>query len=396
VYEAGLGRAAHRVAVWWRRWHQAGGAEGCCEFRGGVGPRTLTGVVKAGPWKAVRFTGSCEIGACLHTEGSEATAADSSAWREDPTIGAGGADFNSSVENVVNAAFFSTGEVHRDQSRIVEDWIYDRFVDARMEAPSACRFCGRYAGGDRHWAVLDKGADGDGAPLYRDRAQGMRLTEVRGRRLTEGTLANGWFRRTDGILGRHARAHDRAREIFGLGAGDYAGRRFLRTDGIANGIPFGAILVHPDHESLAAVRVISIGLKRGLVDRDLPSAGVEYQFLSAARRNRVSGRREQGPAAFEFYSDYKTIYSILIMRSDRFSIEAPSAPRFCRNGKARPMTGRTTLDILRDPGLTRSSGPAARRVGARPAYRSISGSCGAVVHVRTAAASFRDAEHGTP
>src|SRR4029078_3798302 len=50
---------------------------------------------------------------------------------KNPTIVLADADFNSAVENVVNAAFFSTGQKCTATSRaIVEDAIYDRFVEA--------------------------------------------------------------------------------------------------------------------------------------------------------------------------------------------------------------------------------------------------------------------------
>ncbi len=53
---------------------------------------------------------------------------------KNPTIVLADADFTSAVENVVNAAFFSTGQKCTATSRaIVEDGIYDRFVAAVVE-----------------------------------------------------------------------------------------------------------------------------------------------------------------------------------------------------------------------------------------------------------------------
>src|SRR5512144_2186084 len=50
---------------------------------------------------------------------------------KNPTIVLADADFNSAVENVVNAAFFSTGQKCTATSRvIVEDAIYDKYVEA--------------------------------------------------------------------------------------------------------------------------------------------------------------------------------------------------------------------------------------------------------------------------
>ena len=53
---------------------------------------------------------------------------------KNPTIVLADADFNTAVENTVNAAFFSTGQKCTATSRvIVEEGIYNKFVDAMVE-----------------------------------------------------------------------------------------------------------------------------------------------------------------------------------------------------------------------------------------------------------------------
>ena len=55
---------------------------------------------------------------------------------KNPTIVLADADFNSAVENTVNAAFFSTGQKCTATSRaIVEDKIYDRFLESLVLQP---------------------------------------------------------------------------------------------------------------------------------------------------------------------------------------------------------------------------------------------------------------------
>jgi len=46
----------------------------------------------------------------------------------------------------------------------------------------------------------------------------------------------------------------------------------------------------------------------GLLTVNLPSAGVEYQLPFGGTKDSSFGPKEQGPAAMEFYSDYKTVY----------------------------------------------------------------------------------------
>jgi 2-dehydro-3-deoxy-D-arabinonate dehydratase len=63
------------------------------------------------------------------------------------------------------------------------------------------------------------------------------------------------------------------------------------------------------------------------------------------------------------------------------------------DGKARPVAGRTALDVLRDPGLARSAGdPLTQWQPALPIHPPEVWGCGCTYET---SASFRDAEHGT-
>ena len=97
--------------------------------------RSGNALVNAKPLKAISFTGSCEIGNWLHERGSKRRLRiQLEMGGKNPTIVLADADFNSAVENIVNAAFFSTGQKCTATSRaIVEDAIYDKFVDALVE-----------------------------------------------------------------------------------------------------------------------------------------------------------------------------------------------------------------------------------------------------------------------
>jgi len=45
-----------------------------------------------------------------------------------------------------------------------------------------------------------------------------------------------------------------------------------------------------------------------LLTVNLPSAGAEYQLPFGGTKESSFGPKEQGAAALEFYSDYKTVY----------------------------------------------------------------------------------------
>ncbi len=60
--------------------------------------------------------------------------------------------------------------------------------------------------------------------------------------------------------------------------------------------------------NLSRVFEFIYGAEAGLLTVNLPSAGVEYQLPFGGTKDSSFGPKEQGPAAFDFYSDYKTIY----------------------------------------------------------------------------------------
>ncbi len=103
--------------------HEAGIPKGVVNFVAGSGGELGEALVNAKPLKAISFTGSCEIGDWLHAEASKRRLRiQLEMGGKNPTIVLADADFNSAVENVVNAAFFSTGQKCTATSRaIVED-----------------------------------------------------------------------------------------------------------------------------------------------------------------------------------------------------------------------------------------------------------------------------------
>src|SRR5207248_5215992 len=115
--------------------HEAGAPKGVVNFVAGSGGELGRALVNAGPLKAVSFTGSCQIGNWLHAEASKRRLRiQLEMGGKNPTIVLADADFNSAVENTVNAAFFSTGQKCTATSRaIVEDAIYDKFGAALVE-----------------------------------------------------------------------------------------------------------------------------------------------------------------------------------------------------------------------------------------------------------------------
>jgi aldehyde dehydrogenase (NAD+) len=289
--------------------HQAGVPKGVVNFVAGSGGTLGQALVAAKGLRAVSFTGSCDVGNWLHGEASKRRLRiQLEMGGKNPTIVLADADFNSAVENTVNAAFFSTGQKCTATSRaIVEDAIYDTFVAAVVERTKKLKV------GDGMQAGIDIGPCVDEAQMNTV----LRYIEIGrkecgkllcgGNRLTEGAHAKGWFVEPTvfaGVAERHTIAQE---EIFGPVLAIMRASNFEDAMRIANAIPFG-LSSSIQTTNLSRAFEYIYRAEAGLLTVNLPSAGVEYQLPFGGTKDSSFGPKEQGPAALEFYSDYKTVY----------------------------------------------------------------------------------------
>jgi aldehyde dehydrogenase (NAD+) len=289
--------------------HTAGVPKGVVNFVAGPGGELGRALVEAAPLKAVSFTGSCDVGNWLHAEASKRRLRiQLEMGGKNPTIVLADADFASAVENTVNAAFFSTGQKCTATSRaIVEDAVYDKFVSAVVERTRKLKV------GDGMQAGIDIGPCVDKAQMETV----LRYIEIGrkecgeplcgGRRLTDGPHANGWFVEPTvfaGVGEQHTIARE---EIFGPVLAIMRARDFEDAMRIANAVPFGLSSSIQTTNLSRALEYI-YRAEAGLLTVNLPSAGVEYQLPFGGTKDSSFGPKEQGPAALEFYSDYKTVY----------------------------------------------------------------------------------------
>jgi acyl-CoA reductase-like NAD-dependent aldehyde dehydrogenase len=289
--------------------HEAGLPKGVVNFVSGPGGAIGNALINAKPLKGVSFTGSCEIGNWLHGEASKRRLRiQLEMGGKNPTIVLADADFPSAVENVVNAAFFSTGQKCTATSRaIVEDAIYDKFVAAVVERTKKLKV------GDGMQAGIDIGPCVDQGQM--DTV--LRYVEIGrkengeplcgGRRLTDGALAKGYFVEPTVFADVKEQDTIAQEEIFGPVLAIMRASNFEDAMRIANNIPFG-LSSSIQTTNLSRTFEYIYRAEAGLLTVNLPSAGVEYQLPFGGTKDSSFGPKEQGPAAMEFYSDYKTIY----------------------------------------------------------------------------------------
>jgi len=289
--------------------HQAGIPKGVVNFVAGSGKKLGKALVNAAPLKAISFTGSCEVGHWLHAEASKRSLRiQLEMGGKNPTIVLADADFNAAVENVVNAAFFSTGQKCTATSRaIVEAPIYDTFVDALVERTKRLKV------GDGMEPGVDIGPAVDEAQLATDLKyieigkQEAGSPRVGGNRLTRGPYDKGFFVEPTifaGVTEEMTIARD---EIFGPVLAVMRAKDFEDAMRIANNIPLG-LSASIQTSNVSRVFEFIHRMEAGLLTVNLPSAGVEYQLPFGGTKDSSFGSKEQGPAALEFYSDYKTVY----------------------------------------------------------------------------------------
>ncbi|MBM3783643.1 MAG: aldehyde dehydrogenase family protein [Acidobacteria bacterium] len=289
--------------------HEAGIPKGVVNYIAGSGGEIGAAMVNAKPVRAISFTGSCEIGNWLHNEASKRRLRiQLEMGGKNPTIVLGDCDFKAAVENVVNAAFFSTGQKCTATSRaIVEESIYDQFVEALVERTKKLKV------GDGMQPGIDIGPAVDQGQLETNlryiaigKEDGARLV-CGGNQLTGGDYDKGYFVEPAIFAGVTENMRLAQEEVFGPVLAVMKARDFADAMRIANNIPFG-LSASVQTSNLSRVFEFIYGAEAGLLTVNLPSAGVEYQLPFGGTKDSSFGPKEQGPAALDFYSDYKTVY----------------------------------------------------------------------------------------
>src|SRR6476646_4976835 len=221
--------------------HEAGIPKGVLNFVAGSGGELGQALVDAKPLKAVSFTGSCQIGNWLHGEASKRRLRiQLEMGGKNPTIVLADADFNSAVENVVNAAFFSTGQKCTATSRaIVEDAIYDKFVAAVVERTKKLKVGDGMQPGIEIGAAVDEAQLNSVLEYIEIGKKEAGAPKVGGNRLSGDGHAKGYFVEPTIFSDVTENMRIAQEEIFGPVLAVMRAKDFNDAMRIANDIPFG-------------------------------------------------------------------------------------------------------------------------------------------------------------
>jgi acyl-CoA reductase-like NAD-dependent aldehyde dehydrogenase len=274
----------------------------------GDGPGAGAALVEDPRVDKIAFTGGGEAGRIIIK-----TAADTikrmsiELGGKNPNVVFADADFDQAVDGALFGAFANQGEVCSAGSRLlVERGIYDRMLAALADKVGRVRL---------------------GDPLARETKMGPLVTAAHMDKVlayveigkTEGRLLAGGGRARGPGLDRGNFVEPTIfadveegmtiaqEEIFGPVLAVMRAKNFDDAMRIANNIPFGlSSSIQTTNLSRAFDYVYR--MEAGLLTVNLPSAGVEYQLPFGGTKDSSFGPKEQGPAALEFYSDYKTVY----------------------------------------------------------------------------------------
>ena len=289
--------------------HEAGIPKGVVNFVAGSGGTLGQALVDARPLKGVSFTGSCEVGHWLHERASKRRLRiQLEMGGKNPTIALADCDFQASVENVANAAFFSTGQKCTATSRvIVEDAIYDRFLAALVERTARLRVGNGMDPGVEIGPAVDESQMNTDLKYIEIGRQECGEPLTGGGRLTGGAFGKGYFVAPTIFANATVEMRISQEEVFGPVLAVLRAKDFEDAMRIANCVPLG-LSASIQTTNVSRVFEYVYRMEAGLLTVNLPSAGVEYQLPFGGAKDSSFGPKEQGPAALEFYTDYKTVY----------------------------------------------------------------------------------------
>jgi alpha-ketoglutaric semialdehyde dehydrogenase len=289
--------------------HEAGIPKGVVNFIAGSGGTIGDALVNAKPLKAISFTGSCEVGNRLHEQASKRRLRiQLEMGGKNPTIVLGDADFNTAVENTVNAAFFSTGQKCTATSRaIVDESIYSKFMDALVERTKKLKVGNGLEPGIDIGPAVDQSQLETNLKYIEIGKKEAGKPKIGGERLSGGAYDKGYFCSPTIFADVDEKMTIAQEEIFGPVLSVLPAKNLEHALEIANNIPFG-LSASIQTTNLSRAFEFIYKMEAGLLTVNLPSAGVEYQLPFGGTKDSSFGPKEQGPAAMEFYSDYKTVY----------------------------------------------------------------------------------------
>lgn len=255
---------------------------------------------------AVSFTGSNEVGRSIQLLGIErGKKVQLELGGKNPAIVLADADLDHAAEQVARGAFLSAGQKCTATSRVVvEAAVLHEFSELLVERALSWKV-GDPLEPDTRVGPLASQAQFDRVRGYLDIASGEG-----GRFLAGGDgppHGAGYYVRPSVLDHLSSESRVLREEIFGPVAVLLSADSFDDALELANDTPFGLTATLFTRDLGKAFRFAS-EIRAGVVKVNQESAGLEYQVPFGGTKESSSGSREQGKAAREFFTEWKTVY----------------------------------------------------------------------------------------
>jgi aldehyde dehydrogenase (NAD+) len=256
---------------------------------------------------AISFTGSNPVGRSIQLKATQhGKKVQLEMGGKNPSVVLADADLPLAVEQVARGAFLSAGQKCTATSRVI------------VEKPVVEEFQERLGTIAKSWKL--------GNPLEEDTKVGpvvskdqmqtvlgyIEMGEKEGGHFVAGgkragELGDGYYVQPTVItdLGHESRVS--REEIFGPVATILPASSYEEAVKLANDTPFGLTASLFTNDLTKALRFVN-DIRVGVVKINQESAGLEYQVPFGGAKESSSGSREQGQAAKEFFTQWKTVY----------------------------------------------------------------------------------------
>ncbi len=214
------------------------------------------------------------------------------------------ADLSDAAAKVAYGAFGFAGQKCTASSRaIVVESVYDEFLDELKSATENTKFGDPMADDTVAGPVVNKSQ-------YDSILEAIETARGNGRMVMEGGATGpedeGYFISPVIVADVDNSSETAQEEIFGPVLAVIKARDFDHAVELANGTRYG-LTAGIATRSLRYSHEFSARSQTGLVNVNLPTAGLEFQVPFGGNKESGVGGREQGHAALDFYSTWKTI-----------------------------------------------------------------------------------------
>lgn len=256
---------------------------------------------------AISFTGSNAVGRALQRAATEhGKKVQLEMGGKNPTVVLADADLDLAADQVARGAFLSAGQKCTATSRVIVERAALPGLQERLVAIA------------NQWKLGDPlEADTKVGPVVSE-AQHQKVLRYLATGMQDGSralagggraeqLPDGYFIQPTVLTDVPPESAVAREEIFGPVAALLSADSFEEAVALANDTPFGLTASLFTNNLTQAMRFID-AIRVGVVKVNQESAGLEYQVPFGGAKESSSGSREQGKAAQEFFTQWKTVY----------------------------------------------------------------------------------------